>query len=153
MPVQKLPAGTRGSRRPPRLIGKIMTPLLVRIHRRAGDQFQGMELLYLTTVGARSGERRTTPVARFDDGAGGWIVVASAGGTTTHPGWYHNIVAHPDQVSAEVSGTTHHVTVDQLEGEARERAWAVVVARSPRFEGYTAKTDRVLPVLRLTPAP
>jgi deazaflavin-dependent oxidoreductase (nitroreductase family) len=151
MPLQKLPAGTHGTRRPPRLLGKIFTPLMVRIHRRGSDRFQGMDLLYLTTVGARSGQRRTTPVARFDDGGGGWVVVASAGGTTQHPGWYHNIVAQPEQVWAEVGGTTHHVTVDQLEGEARERAWAHVRETAPRFHGYETKTDRVLPVLRLTP--
>jgi deazaflavin-dependent oxidoreductase (nitroreductase family) len=151
MSVQKLPAGTRGTRRAPRFLGKLMMPLMIRIHRRGGDTFQGMDLLYLTTVGAKSGERRTTPVARFDDGGGGWVVVASAGGTAGHPGWYHNIVAHPDQVSAEVAGTSHKVTVEQLEGEAREKAWAVVVARAPRFDGYTTKTDRVIPVLRLTP--
>jgi deazaflavin-dependent oxidoreductase (nitroreductase family) len=128
-----------------------MTPLMLRIHKRQGDRFQGQDLLYLTTVGAKSGERRTTPVMRFDDGGGGWVIVASAGGTANHPGWYHNVVAHPDQVQAEVGGKTHRVTVDQLEGEARDRAWAVVVASQPRFGGYTQKTDRVLPVLRLTP--
>ena len=151
MPVEKLPGGTRGSRQPPGWLGKIMMPVLMRVHRRQGDRFQGQDLLYLTTVGAKSGERRTNPVARFDDGGGGWIVVASAGGTANHPGWYHNIVAHPEQVQAEVSGRTHRVTVEQLEGEARERAWRVVVSTSPRFGGYTEKTDRVLPVLRLTP--
>jgi len=128
-----------------------MMPVLMRVHRRQGDRFQGQDLLYLTTVGAKSGERRTNPVARFDDGGGGWVIVASAGGTAKHPGWYHNIAAHPDQIRAEVAGRTHRVGVEQLEGEARERAWAAVVAASPRFEGYLEKTDRVLPVLRLTP--
>jgi deazaflavin-dependent oxidoreductase (nitroreductase family) len=124
---------------------------MVRIHRRQGDQFREMKLLYLTTVGAKSGETRTNPVSRHDDGGGGWIVVASASGAAQHPGWYHNIVAHPDQVQAEVDGKKYHVRVDQLEGEARDRAWAAVIAGSPRFDGYTHKTDRVLPVLRLTP--
>lgn len=151
MSVQKLPGGTRGTRGAPSWLAKFMVPVMMRIHRRQGDRFQGQDLLYLTTVGAKSGERRKNPVARFDDGGGGWVIVASAGGTANHPGWYHNIVAHPDQVQAEVSGTTYRVTVDQLEGEAREHAWGVVVASQPRFGGYTEKTDRVLPVLRLTP--
>lgn len=151
MAIEKLPGGTRGSRTPPSLLSKIMTPLMVRIHRRSGDRFQGMDLLYLTTVGARSGARRTTPVARFDDGAGGWIIVASAGGAAQHPGWYHNIAAHPDQVLVEVGGTEHRVVVKQLEGEERAQAWSRVVERVKRFEGYTTKTDRQLPVLRLTP--
>jgi deazaflavin-dependent oxidoreductase (nitroreductase family) len=151
MPVDKLPGGTRGTRTPPSLLSRIMTPLMVRIHRRAGDQFGGMDLLYLTTVGARSGARRTAPVARFDDGQGGWIIVASAGGAAQHPGWYHNIAAHPEQVRVEVSGKEHDVRVDQLEGEQREKAWALVVERAPRFQGYLSKTDRQLPVLRLTP--
>jgi deazaflavin-dependent oxidoreductase (nitroreductase family) len=151
MPVQKTPSGTRGARTPPHLLNKIMSPLMVRIHRLSGDRTGGMDLLYLTTVGARSGERRTAPVARFDDGQGGWIIVASAGGAAQHPGWYHNIAAHPDQVWAEVSGTKHRVEVDQLQGEARDRAWTQVTDRAPRFKGYLTKTDRELPLLRLTP--
>jgi deazaflavin-dependent oxidoreductase (nitroreductase family) len=149
--VEKLPGGTRGTRRPPGLLARIMMPIMIRIHRRSGNRFNGQDLLYLTTVGAKSGERRTNPVMRFDDGGGSWVIVASAGGTAQHPGWYHNIVAHPDEVQAEVSGATHRVAVDQLEGEERDRAWAAVVAAQPRFGGYTEKTDRVLPVLRLTP--
>jgi len=153
MSVQKPPVGTRGTRTPPRLLGKLVLPLMMRIHRRSGDRFGGMDLLYLTTLGARSGELRTTPVARFDDGGGGWIVVASAGGAAGHPGWYHNIAANPEQVWAEVSGTKHHVDVEQLEGELRDRVWALITERAPRFDGYLAKTDRQLPVLRLTPVP
>jgi deazaflavin-dependent oxidoreductase (nitroreductase family) len=151
MPVQKLPSGTHGTRRPPGWLARLMSPLMLRIHKRQGDRFQGQDLLYLTTVGAKSGERRTNPVMRFDDGGGGWVVVASAGGTANHPAWYYNIVAHPDQVEAEVAGTKSRVAVDQLEGEARDRAWATIVASQPRFGTYTEKTDRVLPVLRLTP--
>jgi deazaflavin-dependent oxidoreductase (nitroreductase family) len=151
MAIEKLPGGTRGTRTPPSLLSRITTPIMVRIHRRSGDRFGGMDLLYLTTVGARSGSRRTTPVARFDDGLGGWIIVASAGGAAQHPGWYHNVVAHPDQVQVEESGRAYRVRVDQLEGEQREEAWARVVQRVPRFQGYVTKTDRQLPVLRLTP--
>jgi deazaflavin-dependent oxidoreductase (nitroreductase family) len=150
MSFHKLPSGTRGGRSMPKILGKIMMPLMIRIHRHSHDTFKGLDLLYLTTVGAKSGQRRTVPVARFDDG-GSWIVVGSAGGATAHPGWYHNVAAHPDQVWAEVAGTQHRVDVEQLDGEARDRAWAQVTQRAPGFQGYTAKTDRQLPVLRLTP--
>ena len=151
MSIQKIPSGTRGGRSMPKLLGKIMMPLMIRVHRRSHDRFNGMDLLYLTTVGARSGQRRTVPVARFEDGDS-WVVVGSANGAAGHPGWYHNIVAHPDQVWAEVSGTEHRVDVEQLDGEAREKAWAQVTQRAPGFATYTTKTDRTLPVLRLTPA-
>ena len=62
-----------------------MMPLMMRIHRRSGDRFNGMDLRYLTTVGARSGQPRKTAVARFDDGQGGWFIVASAAGAASHP--------------------------------------------------------------------
>lgn len=150
MSIEKLPGGTRGARKPPSLLGRLLMPLMVRVHRRSGDRMRGMDLLYLTTQGARSGQLRTTPLARFDDGAGGWFVVASAGGTASHPGWYHNLVAHPDQVWAEVARTRHHVTVQQLTGPERDAAWQVVTRAAPQFNGYTSKTDRTLPVLRLT---
>jgi deazaflavin-dependent oxidoreductase (nitroreductase family) len=153
MGIEKPSAGSRGARTPPHVISRLMTPLMVRIHRWSGDRVRGLDLLYLTTVGARSGKQRTNPVARFDDGQGGWIIVASANGAAQHPGWYHNLAAHPDSVWVEVAGTRHHVTVEQLAGEQREQAWEGVVTRAPNFNTYLDKTDRELPVLRLTPTP
>jgi deazaflavin-dependent oxidoreductase (nitroreductase family) len=151
MTIQKLPAGTRGARTPPKLLLKALMPILKRIHRRKGDRFRGTDLLYLTTVGARTGQPRTNPVARFDDGRGGWLIVASFGGAARHPGWYHNIVAHPDRVWAEVQNITHHVAVEQLAATAHDDAWAYITAQSRNFIDYLDKTDRRLPVLRLTP--
>jgi deazaflavin-dependent oxidoreductase (nitroreductase family) len=151
MSIEKIPGGTRGGRLPPGPVSRLLTPLMMRMHRRGGDRFQGMDLLYLTTRGARSGQLRTAPVARFDDGRGGWVVVASAGGAARHPGWYHNMIAHPDQVWTEVGGVKHQVRVEQLAGEERQRAWDRVVSGAPRFAKYLDKTDRTLPVLRLTP--
>ena len=151
MSIQKLPAGTHGTRAMPGLLARLMMPLLVKMHRRSDNKARGMDLLYLTTVGARSGKSRTAPMARTDGGNGTWLVVASSGGTAQHPGWYHNIVAHPDQVKAEVDGVTYRVNVEQLEGQERAQAWAKHVERNPNFNDYLAKTDRELPVLRLTP--
>jgi deazaflavin-dependent oxidoreductase (nitroreductase family) len=132
-------------------IMRFMTRMMERRHRRQGDKFMGMDLIYLTTIGAKSGVERHNPAARFDDGDG-WLVCASAGGSVQHPGWYHNIAAHPDQVWAEVGGQRFRVNVEQLEGERRDAAWQKIVTAQPRFGGYTKKTDRELPVLRLTRA-
>ncbi|WP_426566603.1 nitroreductase/quinone reductase family protein [Angustibacter sp. McL0619] len=151
MSIEKLPSGTRGGRTPPKLVGKVVMPVMVWFHRRRHDTFQGMSLIYLTTVGAKSGKEHTTPAARFDQDDGSWVVCASAGGAAKHPGWYHNIVAHPDQVWAEVGGNRRKVSAEQLEGPAREKAWTQIVAEAPGFKGYLDKTDRTLPVLRLTP--
>jgi F420H(2)-dependent quinone reductase len=64
MPVDRLPGGTRGARTPPKRLLAVLMPIMEWFHRRSGDRFRGSDLLYLTTVGARTGERRTNPVAR-----------------------------------------------------------------------------------------
>lgn len=151
MTIRKTPAGTRGARTPPPAVMKVLGPVMTWVHRRSRDRFRGGDLLYLTTVGARTGQRRTHPVGRFPDGEGGWFIVASFGGAAHHPAWYHNIAAHPDQIRAEVGGRTHRVRAEQLDGSAYEQAWAQITDRSPSFLGYQDKTDRHIPVLRLTP--
>jgi deazaflavin-dependent oxidoreductase (nitroreductase family) len=110
----------------------------------------GMDLLYLTTIGVKTGEKRLTPLARFPGGDGSWLVVASAAGAARHPAWYHNLAANPDQVWIEVGGRRQRVAVEQLKGEAREEAWQRVAASQPRYAGYQRKTDRVLPIIRLS---
>jgi deazaflavin-dependent oxidoreductase (nitroreductase family) len=129
-----------------------MTRMAIKMHRRAGDRFRGMDLVYLTTVGAKTGQERVTPIARFPDGDDAWLIVASNGGAARHPSWYHNLAAHPDQVRAEVAGRRFQATVEQLSGERREDAWRRITTSQPRFAGYQRNTDRELPVLRLTPA-
>ena len=153
MSFQKTPAGTRGRRafRANALTRAIMR-LAVSRHRRAGDRFQGMDVLYLTTVGAKSGEKRQSTVSRFADGEDAWLVVASAGGSVRNPDWYHNIAAHPDQVWIEFGGTQMRVHPRQLEGEAREQAWQRITSSQPRYAGYQNKTDRSIPVIRLSRA-
>jgi deazaflavin-dependent oxidoreductase (nitroreductase family) len=150
---EKTPGGTRGGRGAP---SNVLTRTLMRgmtsWHRRSGDKFQGMDLLYLTTVGAKTGQKRQSTVARFADGDDAWLVVASAGGAAHHPAWYHNIAAHPDQVWAEVGGQQMRVIPTQLDGEARAQAWQRITTSQPRYAGYEKKTDRNIPVIRLTRA-
>ena len=99
MSFQKTPGGTRGGWVPPsNAVTRALNRVAMSWHRRSGDKFQGMDLLYLTTVGAKTGQKRQSVVARFPDGEDAWLVVASANGAAHHPAWYHNIAAHPDQV-------------------------------------------------------
>jgi deazaflavin-dependent oxidoreductase (nitroreductase family) len=120
-------------------LNKLLMPVMMWIHRRGGDRFQGMDRLYITTVGGRSGRQRTNLVARFDDGQGDWYVVASAGGAAQHPGWYHNLAAHPDRIWVQFGGTKRHVTVEQLSGDERSEVWEQVVARGTEFRSLPAQ--------------
>jgi deazaflavin-dependent oxidoreductase (nitroreductase family) len=121
--------------------------------RRRGYRFLGMNILFLTTIGRRTGQRRETAVAWFPDGDDAWLIIASAAGSAHNPAWYHNIAAHPDQVWIELPDRTLQVTAEQLEGARREQSWTGVVQAQPRYAGYQEKTDRLLPVIRLVPAP
>lgn len=121
-------------------------------HRRRDYTFMGMDVLFLTTVGKKTGERRETPVTWFPDGDDAWLIVASAGGAAHNPAWYHNITAHPDQVWIELPGRRLRVTPEQLQGPRREASWRRIVDAQPRYARYQRKTDRLLPVIRLVPA-
>src|SRR4051794_33588206 len=109
-----------------------------------------MNALVLTTIGRTSGEERATPVAWFPATGGGWLVVASANGAAKNPAWYLNLAAHPDRATIEVSGRKVAVTAEELHGAERDEAWRQIVAAAPRFAGYEKKTDRQIPVIRLT---
>jgi deazaflavin-dependent oxidoreductase (nitroreductase family) len=67
-----------------------------------------------------------------------------------NPAWYYNLAAHPDKVRIEVDGHTVEVTSEQLHGAEREQAWQQITTAAPRFGQYQHKTDRELPVIRLT---
>ncbi len=116
---------------------------------RVGGRFEGATLLLLHTVGARSGTRYTNPVVYLADG-GRYLVFASKAGAPSNPGWYHNLKAHPD-VSIELEDRTIEVTASELAGPERDRLFAAQTEISPRFGEYQAKTERVIPVIALTP--
>ena len=113
----------------------------------------GMNVLVLTTVGAKTGQRRQTLLGSFPDGDGAWLVVASAAGAAKNPAWYHNLAAHPDQADVEVGGKKVKVTAAQLTGADRDAAWQRITAAQPRYGGYETKTDREIPIIRLTTSP
>lgn len=115
---------------------------------RGGGSLHGRPLLLLTTTGARSGQRRTTPMMYIPDGDG-LIVIASNIGAPTHPDWYHNLVAHP-QVTVEVGAETFDATAVVLEGSERHQMWTRIVELYPFFIEHQAKTTRQIPVIALS---
>ena len=111
----------------------------------------GDQLMLLTTVGARSGEERITPVMYHRDGDR-YVVIASKGGAPDHPGWYHNLKANPVakvEVGAKNGTETFEVRAREVEGKERERIYAERVAVAPGFGEYPRMTSRQIPVVVL----
>ena len=143
--------GTRGGRQPGGFFMAWYNQRMAKRIRGKGGKAMGLDPLLLITIGAKSGQTRETPVARFTGPNGSWYVVASANGATNNPAWYHNIAAHPDQVRVVIDGVETPVVAEQLHGEARDAAWRQICAEQPRFAKYSEKTDRVIPIIQLTP--
>ena len=117
---------------------------------RIGGMFEGLPLLLLYHTGAKSEKSRINPLAyQADDGR--YVVFASKGGAPTNPDWYHNLKAHPN-VTVEVGTDTIDVVASEATGEERDRLYRTQAERTPQFAEYQQKTDRVIPVMVLTPA-
>jgi deazaflavin-dependent oxidoreductase (nitroreductase family) len=118
---------------------------------KVGGPFEGAPLLLLTTTGAKSGQRRTSPLMYLPDGDR-FVIFASKAGAPTNPDWYHNLLAHP-QATVEVGNgssiETLEVTATSVTGEERDRLYAKQAKLYPGFAEYQAKTTRVIPVIAL----
>jgi deazaflavin-dependent oxidoreductase (nitroreductase family) len=110
----------------------------------------GFPVVLLTTKGAKTGEERTVSLGGFADGSEAWLIVASNNGSPRHPAWFKNMVRHPDDVSLEVGGRKMKVQSESLTGSEREAALARIAAISARYGKYPTKTDREIPIVRLT---
>lgn len=116
---------------------------------RVGGMFEGMPLLLLHHTGAKSGKSRVNPLAyQADDGR--YVIFASKGGAPSNPDWYHNLKANP-QAKIEVGTDTVDVLASEASGEERERLFRTQAERVPQFAEYEQKTERVIPVIVLTP--
>jgi len=110
----------------------------------------GKGLVLLHHRGARTGTERVSPVAAIPDDEGAWLVAASKGGAPDNPGWFHNLLAHPDVEIETPDDGTVPVHATQLLGAERDSAWERFTARSEGFRSYEQRTARTIPVLRLT---
>ena len=159
-PIEIPPRGTRGTKMPFEgalmKIAKPFADMQVSRYRRAKDatapMMMGFPTVLLTTIGARSGSERTHVLGGFADGDEAWLVMASKGGAPTHPAWFINLAKSPDKIWLEVGNRRLKVVAKLLKGKEREDALARIAAVAPRYGAYQKKTDREIPIIRLTPA-
>ena len=119
---------------------------------RRGAKVQGRPLLRLTTTGARTGKTRRTILGWFNDDAdpNSWLVVASAAGAARHPAWAYNLSRNPESALVDLGDGPVTVDVGLLGGHERESVWRRIVAESPGYGRYEGRTDREIPIFRLT---
>jgi deazaflavin-dependent oxidoreductase (nitroreductase family) len=109
----------------------------------------GVPVLILNTQGRRSGRQIQTPLTYFTD-RDGIFIIASKGGAPTHPGWYHNLLAEP-RVSALIGNVDRPFRAEPVVDPAeRDRLYAIAVSAMSGYAGYEKKTDRTIPVIRLS---
>jgi deazaflavin-dependent oxidoreductase (nitroreductase family) len=126
---------------------------------RLGRHFPGgQQIIWVSTLGRRSGEWRRTPLLTVPETGGDghtYVVAGSNAGQEKVPGWVHNARAHPDGF-AEVDGRTWTARVEEAEGADRDRLYAQLAVTWRSFEGYERQARRYIPVFRvrlLEPAP
>jgi deazaflavin-dependent oxidoreductase (nitroreductase family) len=117
---------------------------------KVGGPFEGNELLLLTTIGAKSGQPRLSPLSckRID---GKLFIIAGNGGADVHPSWVHNLRANPN-ARIELGSESFDVTARELPRAEREDLMPKLTAEISAFAEYQAKTHRVIPIFELEPA-
>ncbi|MFM2071198.1 MAG: hypothetical protein RLZZ623_1461, partial [Actinomycetota bacterium] len=110
----------------------------------------GMPIIVVTTRGARTRAIRKTPLMRVEHN-GEYALVASMGGAPKHPLWYHNLLAHPDEVRIQDGPQPFDVAIREVTGNEKEQWWERAVAAYPPYAEYQAKTERLIPVFVASP--
>lgn len=113
-----------------------------------GGYHATMDLLLLTTTGARTGQRRAVPLTYLPDGDR-YIVTAGNAGRDRHPAWYHNLAANPD-VTVEVGSEAFPAVADIADEAERPALYARFAAAYPQAGDYQGRTSRPIPVVILT---
>jgi F420H(2)-dependent quinone reductase len=114
-----------------------------------GTELQGKPVILLTTVGAKTGKIRKTPLMRVENN-GEYAVVASLGGAPKHPVWYWNIKKNP-RVELQDGEVSKDYEAHEVVGDDKAVWWERAVEAWPDYAEYQKKTDRQIPVFVLTP--
>jgi deazaflavin-dependent oxidoreductase (nitroreductase family) len=114
-----------------------------------GTDLKGMPVILLTTVGAKSGKLRKTPLMRVEHD-GRYAIVASLGGAPKNPVWYHNVVKNP-RVELQDGESAGDYDAREVFGDEKATWWERAVAAYPDYADYQKRADRQIPVFVLTP--
>lgn len=114
-----------------------------------GTLMKGRPVILLTTIGAKTGKLRKTPLMRVEHD-GEYAIVASLGGAPKHPVWYHNVVANP-RVELQDGTATADYDAREVFGDEKALWWDRAVQTWPDYADYQQKTERQIPVFVLTP--
>jgi deazaflavin-dependent oxidoreductase (nitroreductase family) len=107
------------------------------------------QIVVVTSRGAQSGNLRKNPVMRVErDGT--YVAIASKGGADENPEWFHNFVEHPE-VELQDGAVRKTYRAEVVEGDERADLWQLAVDTWPTYAEYEKKTDRQIPVFKLTP--
>jgi F420H(2)-dependent quinone reductase len=112
-------------------------------------ELQGKPVILLTTIGAKSGKIRKTPLMRVEHD-GEYAVVASLGGAPKNPVWYYNVKKNP-RVELQDGSTTRDYEAREVFGDEKATWWGRAIEAWPDYADYQQKTDRQIPVFVLTP--
>lgn len=114
---------------------------------RVPGELEAIPGLIITTIGAKSGEKRAVPLA-YQVIDGRLVIVASMAGAPRNPPWFHNLVKHPE-VLVEMNGESFKARAVVTEGEDRTYLYNKVAEVLPAFKDYATRTTRVIPVVEL----
>jgi deazaflavin-dependent oxidoreductase (nitroreductase family) len=113
------------------------------------NELRGMPVIVVTSIGAKSGKVRKTPLMRVEHN-GEYAAVASLGGAPQNPVWYYNLKKNP-QVELQDQTVKKDYVAREVSGEERDIWWERAVAAYPDYADYQKKTDRIIPIFVLSP--
>lgn len=116
---------------------------------KVGHAWNDTSVLILHVLGRTSGKTRKVPLI-YGRSGDDYLIVASKGGAPEHPGWYKNLLAHPN-ATIQVWADVIPVTARTATADEKKRLWPIMTATWPAYDKYQQKTERDIPLVVLTP--
>jgi deazaflavin-dependent oxidoreductase (nitroreductase family) len=136
-----------------KILFRLVTGFHVALYRitggKLGGKVAGTKVLLLTTTGRRSGKERTSPLGYFEHD-GGYVIIASNGGSDHHPGWFYNLKSNP-RAGLQVLNKVFEANAEISAPEMRDQLWKQLIEIYPLYTRYEKRTSRLIPMVILRP--